>query len=183
MTTQRTVRAARVRLEILVNEFTTEVQQVASAVLSRSIIVRLSWPDQLRLFNMRMWLQVYQVSLHYVLQVLLEYWKNIRRTQQFKQSQGLGIRVATLVGKRSRSVLLAQIIKDFPTGENRLMLRSALESQVAASEEVMGTSGKFNVRDPRRFIIAYRARIKRARKGIEELHTELELRQWRGNPY
>ena len=114
----RAKRKAKVELDMAVMKFQTHVEKVATQVLDRTVTLRLSRVDQLRLLNLKFWVIEYKVSLRYILSVLLPLWENAKHIQRKKPAYGLGIRVATLIGARSRQLLEEQMQKDFPAGEN-----------------------------------------------------------------
>ena len=176
----RAKRKAKVELDLAVMKFQTRVERIATQLLERPVTLRLARQDQLRLLNLKFWTSEYKVSLRYILSVLLPYWENAKHIQRKKPIYGLGIRVATLIGARSRQVLEEQMQKDYPGGENEFEFRSELESRVALAPEVLAD---YRITDPRKLMVAYRARIRRARQAVDEFAKQMARRSWRGNPY
>lgn len=183
MTAQQVKRQAKVELEQQLNSFQVEVQKLLTIQLKKSIVLRPSMTDSLRLFNLRMWSLKYNVPVKYILETLIGYWLSTKNVTRKKPPRGIGVRIPTLVGPTSRKVLESAILRDFPNRENELQARAAIEERFLASEEVMGADGSFRLHDPAKFIKAYMSRIKRAKKGLAALEERMQRRQWRGNPY
>lgn len=181
MTADQAKRKARVALEVESFAVMRSVEAHASRILKRKVVLRLSRTEQLQILNLRMWAQRRQVSLHYVLQVLLDFWS--KRYQVPKRGQGLGVRISTLVGKKSKEILDEAIIRDYPGQENVRELRADLETKAITSEEVMGATGTLHIQDPLQFMKAYRARVQRARAAVDDVQKALCRRPWRTNPY
>lgn len=182
MTAARLQRMAKANLERQVMEFQVEVQKQLSRILKKPVVLRPGWVDSVRLFNLRMLCARYQITLAYALEVLVALWTNAKHNKG-KAPKGFGTRIANLTGPTSRKVLEESMLRDFPNRENESQQRVAIEEMFLLSEEVMGRTGDFRLRDPMRFVSAYKARITRAKKGLAALEESLRSRQWRGNPY
>lgn len=184
MTKSQVQRLAKSNLERQVLEFQVEVQKTLERIFKKPTVFRPGWIDSLRLFNLRMWCLKYNVTLLWVLQTLTHYWLHAKHVARKNPPRGIGVRIPTLVGATSRKVIEEALLRDFPDRENEIHLRTVIEEKYLLSEDVMGSGdGSFRVNNPAEMLKAYKARINRARKGLEELEESLSRRQWRGNPY
>lgn len=184
MTQQEAEKRAKARLDVELSRFLIELQSAAQKCLRRKVFfVNLTQGDKLRLFNLRMWTQRYQVSLEYILGILFTVWLSDRFNTNKRQPIGLGVPASRLTGAKSKAILKDAIRRDFPTGENRVLKRSQLEEDTILSDEVMGVTGAFRVTDPMHFVRAYRDRVRRGKQQVAELQETLSRRAWRGNPF
>src|SRR6266700_4834685 len=91
-----------------------KVSAVVEEVLKRDFAVSWCKPsleDQLRLLTLTGWEQKYKVSIKWMLQQLVPFWK--KRFARYQKGQGLGFRIATLVGKKSEQMLQQRIGEQF----------------------------------------------------------------------
>jgi len=150
--------------------------------------------ERYRLLRLRVWMERYQVDLYYILSKLLPWWEQFvqRRSKKLK-SEGLGVRVATLTGKKSEQMLQLFISQDFPLQQHTLMQRIhrqniILNRELDKSEDGIKTASDFsrNIFDfphPRGYVQYYRRRIRRHALRREHIVQEMKTRPYRGNPF
>ena len=72
----------------------------------------------LQFLNWKVWSLRYCVSLEFILDVLLSYYRAQRKVRDNEKALHLGIPVSVLTGVRSRIIIEEAVVKAFPNGEN-----------------------------------------------------------------
>ncbi len=154
--------------------FTTlnQFQDLASEVLNRKIYLRPSRNDQLKLLNFYTWADKYGLSRKELLSLLLQVWAG-----KYSKSKGLGISISTLLGKKSKEIVIAYVKKTYKSKENFGLLRQQ------AIEKIIPPIVVEEVLDPFEYITTYRARLDVYKEKDEKLAKKFKRRRWRGNPF
>src|SRR4051812_36549240 len=118
-------------LKPLAKRFQQEVEEALAKIRGHKVRLYLPESDMYRLLKLKTWSQVYSVDLRYILVKLLPFWQQFirKRTKRIK-SEGLGIRVGTLTGKKSEEMLINFIHEDFPSGQNELFKRARRQERI-----------------------------------------------------
>ncbi len=100
------------KLELIILAWHSEVEKTLSEIKERHVRLSLNRRDQIRLLNLKVWTVRYRISLRSILDVLLAAWSK-------KQYGGglLGVRIATLCGVASRTILEKHVKELYPAGE------------------------------------------------------------------
>lgn len=150
-------------------------------------------PDQYRLLVLDVWRERYKVTVRFILKRLVPYYQaRISKWQKRRYTDGLGIRVATLVGVHSEQILKEAIQQEFPDAENwdewrwkrRLEILKQREKEtddgIATREKTVQDFAK-----PERYMKYYQRKTRQKRAEFEkELNNdENKRRPYRGNPW
>jgi len=171
----------------------TEVAQYVTQILKKKLFY-VSPVDQMHLLKLQIWSEKYQVPVRYILDVLLEYYGQWMK--RFKSARGLGVKIPTLTGQRSRKILLEKIAQDFPDGENKILYRRARQEEIIQSrlgldtdeEDDLPTERRKTVLDfanPRDYAKYYSQSIKATRNQYAKVlgDENNKRRPYRGNPW
>jgi hypothetical protein len=91
--------------------------------------------SQLQLYNWKVWTFRHCISLEFILEVLLTYWRNQRHIKPTDQEIKFGLPVSLLTGDRSRMIIEEAVQRAFPTGENwKVMLQPSRPLPLGALE-------------------------------------------------
>lgn len=183
-------------------QFMNTVQDTLSKIRNgERVVLRLDRNDRYRLLTLKMWSERYRVPVKYILETLMAWTetfarKHFRRTR----TEGFGVKVSTLCGKKSEQILETQIAKDFPNGEHKLAFIQVeqtrilewevrrlekLEQQESDGIQVNGHAKKslLDYEQPRVFVRHYKKRIQREGQQRAEIVKEMMKRNYRGNPF
>jgi hypothetical protein len=140
--------------------------------------------DELRLLTLAVWAERYKVSLEFVVTTLVTFWSKVVRA---KARGGIGVKIWTLVGKKSHEVLLEEIARQYPNKENedewrwkkRLQQVEANPRGLVRVATVLDTD---NVAD---FCKIYSKRMTRRGRLIDRATSSVlkRRRAYRGNPW
>ena len=130
--------------------------------------------DRKRLLNMLVWSRRYNVTVEFILDALLGYFKNFR-----KPSSGLGVSVVSLTGVRARQIVEEAVVKAYPAGENETAARQAQRNKILG---ISGTAMKDHGGDIDKMIASY-SRTMRDRHRAALDTEQFNQRPWRGNPW
>src|ERR1700722_948959 len=171
-------------LDMLCTTFQTEVEECVSKIRDRKFtFYMLPVNERYRLLRLRVWTELYQVDLLYILSKLLPFWSNWipKKSKYVKKGDGLGVRIATLTGKKSEQMLVEFIKQDFPSETHKLLHRNHLQYVVLNQPEKSGdgiqtASDKsktlFDFPNPKGYLQNYRRTIRRQRDKREEMTQE-----------
>ena len=162
-------------------------------------VLRLKAVDRYRLLTLKIWSERYRVPLKYILQVLMAWTETFARKhfQRAKNTEGFGVKVSTLCGKRSQEILEDQIRRDFPNSEHKTtfiqreqnrILEWEVRRQDRQDDDGIKTPDQirknlFDFPHPKGYVRYYRNRIRRESRQRERIIQELEKRLYRGNPF
>lgn len=182
-------------LKPFAKRFQGEVERVLSKIRGRKVRLFLQEGDMYRLLKLRSWSEMYSVDLKYILQKLLPFWEQFlrKKTKRIK-SEGLGIRVGTLTGKKSEEMLVNFIHEDFPSGQNELFKRASRQEKIigkvfdrknkdAVKTEGDISRGLFDFPDPKGYLQYYKRKMRKEQEIREEVVDEMSKRPFRGNPF
>jgi hypothetical protein len=181
-------------LNMLCDSFRQEVEEVVSKIRKDKFrFYTLPQNECYRLLRLRVWVELYQVDLTYILNRLLPFWKTwIPKKSKSIASQGLGVRIATLTGKKSEQMLQEFIKQDFPSDQHKALRRSyrqndLLDKYMNESEDGIKTVNQdktlFDFVNPRGYLQYYRRRIRNQQYRRDALIQQFQLRPYRGNPF
>lgn len=140
--------------------------------------------DRYRLLILLAWSRRYRVPVDYVVKTLIHFWdKKIGHPRgRRKLATIIGVRIATLTGVVSQSVLEEQILIEFPTLENESEWKSRARIRMLPPDgpetEVADTIEEF--------MSSYRSRVERKRKLLLENKRPGSVytrRPYRNNPW
>lgn len=181
-------------LGTLASEFTGKVRNTLEKIRraegsTDKVHLWLKQSDQYKLLTLKVWSVKYRVSLRYILETLVPFWEKFvqRRSKKMKRS-GLNVRVSTLVGKKSHSILIESIKRDFPNGLNKIMYIAKERERLyklALDDDDMKVKQKSLVdySSPDRYVEAYKKSIQAVSKEREEFTAQMKTRPYRGNPF
>lgn len=182
-------------LKLLAQAFTSEVEKVLSKMRHEKVRLFLPENEQYRLLKLRVWTEIYSVDLKYILERLLPFWQQfVRKRTKRIRSEGLGVRVGTLTGKKSAEMLRNFIIEDFPAGQNEILRRAHLQEKIISrildsrsKNEIKTTAdvarGVLDFPDPKGYLQYYNRRIRKLNEAREDIIEEMIKRPFRGNPF
>jgi len=140
---------------------------------------RLKKNDEIRLLRLKQWEEKYHVSLIWIMSQLLPFWR--ARHARYKKEQGLGVTVATFVGRVSEEFLRERIREQFPDGEPEK--RWKVETQQSQWARIWDLPGRSYSTDPILAVKEYRKRIGLEREDRRRWASKLRKRRYRGNPW
>lgn len=79
-------------------------------------LVKIPKHQDLMLYNFKIWMMRYHISLDFILETLLRRW-SVRRTLHYG-SISFGIAISHLTSLTARKIIEEAVLKAFPTGEN-----------------------------------------------------------------
>jgi hypothetical protein len=131
------------------------------------------------------------VPISFILKTLVPYYAE--KFKRFSQrSDGLGCKLATLLGKKSEIMLRDAIAREFPNDEHITLWNQEAQYEVLASEEgddeeELATKPKsmLHFNTPEEYVKSYRRRVNSRRKDLQKLWEDpkRKARTWRGNPF
>jgi hypothetical protein len=140
--------------------------------------------DEYRLLTLAVWAEKYKVSLEFVVATLVTFWSRIVRA---KARGGIGVKVWTLVGRKSLKVLQEEILKQYPQGENvdEWRWQKRLQSVKTFPRGLVRPTTILDTDKLSDFCKIYEKRMKRRGHLIDLATSDVERRQrpFRGNPW
>lgn len=139
-----------------------------------------STEDQLRLLTLAGWEQKHKISIEWMLQQLVPYWRS--RFAKYRKSQGLGVTISTLVGKKSEEFIKQKIVEAFPEGENWdqwRVLAQARQWEEAWEHPIKNEDWE----NPHEVILQYQRRMVAERRERNIWVRERKKRKYRNNPW
>jgi hypothetical protein len=172
-------------LEGIKENFYSVVEKAVGKIRGTDIRLFLTDKDKMRLLILKTWTIRYKVDLDYILRNLLPFWEVfIQRHTRKVSKQGLNVKVSTLTGKKSESILLDTIKKDFPDKLNEQIWKSReIERLVNRYKDNAEKTKAPYIRTLERYVKHYRYKMKQETKLRERIETEFLKRRYRGNPY
>jgi hypothetical protein len=187
-------------LQMLCDSFRQEVEEAVTKIRKQRFrFYTLPQNELYRLLRLRVWVEKYQVDLTYILSKLLPFWKtwlprkNLKRGDNYTKTEGLGVRIATLTGKKSENMLQEFIKQDFPSEQHITLRRNYLQSELLDkhmehSDDGIKTASDqsktlFDFVRPAGYLQYYRRRIRKLQSRREELVQQFKERPYRGNPF
>jgi hypothetical protein len=166
-----------------------DVDAALSSVYPEKHLWKVSELDQARLTKLLVWSERYGVPVAYILETLLDhYYSNLPKLSRdrARKSKGLGVRVATLTGDVSLSILRSAIIRDFPEGSCLAAHKEREKERIAdLMDESIPKKPKRVLDYPslEAFTDAYVRKIEVRRKGVQRIETKMKKLAWRNNPW
>jgi len=178
-------------LDMLCELLQREVERVVSKLRKEKFrFFNLPQNERYRLLKLRNWQEMYSVDLNYILGKLLPLWESWlpKKSKRSIHGYGLGIRLATLTGKKSEQMLQEFIKQDFPSEQNKTMRRSYKQDVILKkylSEDGIRTESKtlLDFGHPKGYLQYYRKRMQRQNARIDKITQEFQKRPYRGNPF
>lgn len=143
--------------------------------------------DALRLLTLEVWQERYKVPVRYMLKTILPFWHSVisKRSRRRAKNNGLGCKIVQLVSRRSEDVLVEQILKDYPSGENVLdwRMRQRAEQVLPKREGRPGTLLK--APEVEQFAANYAKTIGRRQRKMTkaQANSARKRRRYRDNPW
>lgn len=149
--------------------------------------------DQQRLLVLGVWRERYKVSVRFILRKLIPYYQSrITKWRKRRYTDGLGVKIPTLVGNHSEQILKETIRQEFPEGENYDEWRwkkrlEIIKRREQANDDGIATREK-TVQDfakPERYMKYYQRKSKQKRTEFEKAlnNDENKKRPYRDNPW
>lgn len=182
-------------LEMLCLTVQDEVERAVSKLRDENFrFYSLPKNELYRLLRLRVWETRYQVDLFYIIAKLLPFWEKwIPKRSKSLRTKGLGVRIATLTGKKSEQMLQAAIEQDFPSGQNITLRRNWKQTVLLEKEMEEGVEdgikvksedkNLFDFRRPAGYLQYYQRKIKRQRAKRDRIIQEFKKRPFRRNPF
>lgn len=146
--------------------------------------------DKLRLLKLDIWCQKYKVSLRFILRAILPYYFSAQKKYQRGRGNSLGIRIATLCGKKSEEILGYWLSKAFPDRENLNMWqherqKEIIDSRLGIDEDITHRKSLLECRSVKDYIRKYRQHIRAERESLEQVtdNPNNKLRAYRDSPW
>jgi hypothetical protein len=178
-------------LDSLSIDFMYDVERALARIRKSQVTLYLRQNDRYKLLRIRVWISRYHVTLEYILSRLLPFWEQFvqRRSKKMKK-EGLNVRVGTLTGKKSESILLDMLKKDYPNNlqkaifiaSERTRIFNLLEKQYNKDFKIKEKS-MIDYSSPKRYVNAYRRRMIHTQRQRENFTEEMKLRPYRNNPF
>lgn len=208
MTRKKLIRRELKLLKQSSDTFAYKVEQALTAIRGDQARLYLNRPDKIRLMILRSWTIKYHCNLKYILQTLIPFWTRFVSQRSRKQlSKGLNVRVSTLTGNKSESVLKEHLEQDFPSDLLYRLWKSNEQEKIYSLAEAKLISPRLKdddgipvkyqrkkqkkqknrrLEDSRtidRFVKRYTSKIKKAYDFREKLVEEFQERPYRLNPF
>lgn len=168
-----------------------DVDRALQRIYPQKKLWKVSEADSCRLTKLLVWSERYGVSLEYILETLLTYYyDNLPKSTRSKSrmAKSLGVRVATLCGDVSLSILRNSLERDFPDGNNLAAFKEEEKERIA--ETVLNPDGlPRKARGPLQFktvsayVNAYTRQMELRRRGVSRIARKMSKIAWRGNPW
>lgn len=160
-------------LDQVLFETVDNFQILASDVLGRQLHLKLTKADQLKLFNLYTWSDRYKLPAKEILKLLFPIWQG-----KFSHSKiGLGISVSTLLGTKSKEIVVNYVKKVYGGKENVALYKQSLLSEILAPTSIE----EFD--DPLDYVATYRSRMSKLKDTDDKMAKKLQRRHWRTNPF
>ena len=157
----------------------------------------LSDDDKFRLLRLKVWSIRWSIPVDEILDILIPILRKVveGKGRQWKRlNKGLGIRITTLTGEASEKILIREIDRRYPQGENVSVLKSAEQDRQLIAEKVEEEGGEFAVRSTPKLITSesiddyverYATRVQKEREEFDKASSEKWRRRkaYRGNPW
>jgi hypothetical protein len=146
----------------------------------KKFVLRLKPKDQLRLGIFEVWAARHKVSVGYVLQTILDYWRAKRKGSL------LGASLPALTSGGSYALLVNKIAEDFPDGANVSLWKAQERMRLLGLAEPRGKiKSLFDPENAEHSCSIEIEHIERRRKVLEKAESESwrKQRRWRGNPW
>lgn len=181
-----TVNSEMRALESQVLRLVAGVKKIAEEDFGRKIWL-FQRQDQLRLLTLLVWQTRYKVSVRYILKAVLPFWHSVlrKRSRKRDKNNGLGCKIVQLVSRRSEDVLVEQILRDYPAGENVLDWRM----QKRATEVLPAREGRpttlLRSEEVEQFTATYARTIGRRQRRMTkaQANSARRNRRYRDNPW
>lgn len=134
--------------------------------------------DDYRLLRLLQWEEKYKVSVRWIVHLLVPIWK--KKYSKY-QKNGIGVTIATLVGKKSEEILVQSIVEKFPDGEHLMKWRA--NAQNGQWRRLQEEKRKLKWENPTQAISQYRKAILQERESFRRLSQKMKRRKWRSNPW
>lgn len=180
-------------LKLLAKGFMHEVEKALSKIRKEKVRLFLPENEQYRLLKLRSWVSMYSVDLPYILSKLLPFWQQfVRKRTKRILTEGLGVRVGTLCGKKSEEMLRNLIKEDFPARQNVLLRNSHLQEEIINralknNKEVKTTidldRSMNDFSDPKGYLQYYKRRMRKQSLIRDKVIEQMLTRPYRGNPF
>lgn len=173
------------------NAIMTEVENWLLSRERKQLRLNFRVLDQARLLKLRVWEQRYCVGIPEILDLIMPILR--AQVKRIRKSGGLGITVAAMTGDGAEKILVQELKKKYPDGENVTVLRERMrEQQLQAEEEADNDGMRTRDRSVRSvldsisigdFAKAYSSSIIRKRMRVQsELNNPVRRRKaYRGN--
>lgn len=139
---------------------------------------KLKLEDEYRLIRLLQWEEKYQVSMEWMLHLLLPIWKKMYGRYQ---RNGIGVTIATLTGKKSEEIVVQHIQEEFPDRENREQWKARQQTKQFESTKDIPLRKLPEGMDE--FLQGYLARMARQRVERSQFARKMRRRNWRMNPW
>jgi hypothetical protein len=181
-------------LDQISNSFQNTVQDTLSVIRNTRSFLYLKQPDRYRLLILKSWIDRYNVSLRYILETVLPFWESFvqKRSPRLK-GRGLNVRVSTLTGKKSESILQEQIKKDFPNGANYVISNNQERERIISRSHYLDSrhrdldnrvdNRRTKIGSLERLVRHYRYTTRKESKYRMKLSDKFQERPYRTNPF
>ena len=170
----------------MTKSMTAKAGQVASRV--ERIVKRqhgVTWfkptaEDRLRLLRLAQWEEKYKVPLEWILGLLIPIWRE--KFSKYRKTNGLGVTIPTLVGATSEAILVREIKKEWPDGQNIAQWR-AKEQELQWAAYRAGIRNREDWEHPIQAARDYQQRMMREREKRKQFQRIACRRPYRDNPW
>jgi hypothetical protein len=169
--------------ERILTQRVMKVEALVQEIVKREFAVRWFKPkeeDAIRLLILQQWSEKYKVSVEWILRHLVPIWRT--SFAKYQSTGGLGVNIATLVGKKSELILQERLKKEFPDGENLAAWQSKEQSrqwQRFWDQDPKSEDWEF----PGTAVKQYQKQMARERRWRKKFQHEQQKRRYRGNPW
>lgn len=146
-------------------------------ITGKPITIRLLFQDKLRLLAFEIWCRKKHIVLKEALSIVLNTWTN----KYSKNSKyGIGIKISTLVGPRSKEILEEYIKKNYPNRENIALEKERIRLAMISPDDLsdLDYSG-----DAFEFVKEYKKNISVLKEHDAVSKQKFKRRRFRGNPF
>lgn len=147
--------------------------------------------NQYRLLTLKVWMERYRVDLAYIIGLLVPFWEKFigKRSKAIRKS-GLNVRVTTLVGKKSESILKESLAGKVQDDAKRIFISFERERLYAeAQSRVKHTFPRKIIKSileydsPVEYARAYMIKMRQESVSRNKIASEFRKRPYRGNPF
>lgn len=136
-----------------------------------------SFNNQVLLLNWKVWSLRYGVSLHWIVDKILQYYSKAREARGAGNQLGIGIPAIT--GEKTQIWIQECVSREFPSGENLAVRRSELQARMVSPPIKIKTGSEVTVDG---YIKEYRRLAHNIRNKTTSESSKF-TRAWRGNPW